>query len=224
MSEKLEREALGGNGPIGTNVRENSKGKGPASNNNPPKGRRIGFKHLDSSTVSFFFTRFPAKAKNSDLVKLFESYGEVTEVFVPNKVDKWGRKFGFVKFSEVEDVVELESRLEEVWLWKVRLKVNKARFGREESKGDGEGSSRGAVARGGVSSAKNPPFPWDRSQFPELQKELPVLDIHPSEEMVQYLEGCCVVELHVHLEAVALQQMLVMEGINRVKATTMGEN
>jgi hypothetical protein len=143
-------------------------------------------------------------------------------------VDKWGRKFGFVKFSEVEELVDLESRLKDVWLGKVHLKVNKARFGRNEQKGDGVGTSMVGAAKGGgvvglESAAKTPPFSWDRSHFPELKKELPCLDILPSEEMVQFLEQCYVAELHLQTEPMALQQLLVMDGINRVKVTTMGD-
>jgi RNA recognition motif-containing protein len=147
--EMLERDALGGNGPTGTKVREDSKGKGPAVLINGAEGRRVSFRYLDSSTSSFFFTKFPDNAKNSDLRKLFSNYGQVAEVFIPQKVDKWGRKFGFVKFNEVEDLADLEARLEDVWLWQMRLKVNKARFSREDKQGEGGRKSREEVESGG---------------------------------------------------------------------------
>jgi len=226
MSEKLERDAFGGNGSIGTKVRGVPTEIGSAGLRKVAEGRRVGYKHLDSSTVSFFFTKYPEKAKNSYLRKLFECYGQVVEVFVPQKVDKWRRKFGFVKFKEVEDLEDLEARLEEVWLWKVRLKVNKARFSREERKGDEEGRGRVAVERGVgavVMESKKPSFSWNRSQFPDLQKEIPCLEVRPSEEMLQYLEGCFVAELHQNLEATALQQLMVMEGIHGVEVTSMGD-
>jgi hypothetical protein len=103
----------------------------------------------------------------------------------------------------VEDLEDLESRLEEVWIGKVRLKVNKARFGREDQKGDGERRSRVVDGNGGGTATKesttnNPPFAWDRSQFSELQKEVSCLEVQPSEEMLQYLQGCFVVELNLH--------------------------
>jgi len=115
-------------------VRVVANGKAPADQAGPSKvvpGRHISFKYLDSTTTSFFFTNFPKEAKYSDLWRLFACFGFVGEVFIPNKLDKWGRKFGFVKFKEVKDVVDLERRLEVVWLWDTRLKVNIARFGRE---------------------------------------------------------------------------------------------
>jgi len=51
---------------------------------------------------------------------------------VPKKLDRWGNRFGFVKFKDVEDVEELEEVLKEVWLRNSRLKVNRARFQWEE--------------------------------------------------------------------------------------------
>jgi len=58
----------------------------------------------------------------------------VGEVYIPMKVDKRGKKFGFVKFKKVEDVEELEGRLQDVWVGETRLRVSIARFGREAAK------------------------------------------------------------------------------------------
>jgi hypothetical protein len=50
----------------------------------------------------------------------------VCDVFIPKKVDKWGRKFGFVKFKEVKDfeVEALRKKLEDVWWEKFKLRIN----------------------------------------------------------------------------------------------------
>jgi len=127
MSEKLERGSCG-EGPTGTNERECNKQGGPTV----AKGKKVIFQHLDNTTTPFFFTGFPEHAKNTDLWRLFARFGQVEEVFVPKEWDKWGRKFGFVKYKEVEDEVKLGLKLEELWLWKSKLKVNRARFGREK--------------------------------------------------------------------------------------------
>jgi len=65
-----------------------------------------------------------------DMWKLFSKFGKVGEVFIPKKLDKWGRRFAFVKFREVSWVEDLEESLKEVWWGECRLKVNKALFGR----------------------------------------------------------------------------------------------
>ena len=94
------------------------------------------------------------------------------EVFDPQKLDRWGRKFGFVKFREVGDLEDLESRLEEVWLWKIRLKVNRARFGRDDQKEVGKRTNREVVDMGGGAVvqkvASNEVFSWDSVHFPAL--------------------------------------------------------
>ncbi|MCI22421.1 RNA-binding protein 25-like, partial [Trifolium medium] len=63
--------------------------------------RRKGFVHrLDQETTSFFFTNFPEDAKVTELWSKFARHGRVGEVYVPKKLDKQGRRFGFVKFKE----------------------------------------------------------------------------------------------------------------------------
>jgi hypothetical protein len=76
----------------------------------------------------------------------------VTDVFIPKKVDKWGRKFGFVKFKEVRDVEVLSKSMEDVWHGTFKLRVNRARFlkgDNEEVSSDGENHKlkEGEVAR-----------------------------------------------------------------------------
>ncbi|GAU48287.1 hypothetical protein TSUD_236570 [Trifolium subterraneum] len=65
---------------------------------------------MDQISTPFFFTNFPEEVGWGDLWKLFARYGSVVDVFIPKKVDKWGRKFGFVKFKEVKEVESLSNR------------------------------------------------------------------------------------------------------------------
>jgi hypothetical protein len=117
MREKVEREG-----------QEQRKGGG-------------GYVHrLDMISTSFFFTNFAEELVWGDLWKLFASYRSVCDVFIPKKMDKWGRKFGFVKFKGVKDVEALSKDLEEVWWDKHKLRVNRARFEKGDKKE--EGSSR----------------------------------------------------------------------------------
>jgi len=217
---------VGGNGSTRKNVRGVSNGKAPACSGTVASGRRVSFKYLDNITTSFFFTKFPDDTKHSALCKLFACYGHVAEVFVPKKLDRWGRKFCFVKFKDVRVLEDLEARLEEVWLGDVRLKVNRARFGREEQKvRDGRRSLE--VEEGiGVTTIPGKSFKnaWtlEKDNFPALPGVVPCLDILPSEEMLDYLSWAFVGDLVHQLEAVEVQQALVMEGIQGVKVTQMG--
>jgi hypothetical protein len=54
-------------------------------------------------------------------VKLFLKYGRVAEVYIPKKVDRQGRRFGFVKFLEVSDEDALGDNLREVWMGSFKL-------------------------------------------------------------------------------------------------------
>jgi hypothetical protein len=65
-----------------------------------------------------------------DLWGLFSKFGKVGEVYIPKKLDKNGKKFGFVKFKEVKDVLELEGRMGDVWWETYKLRINLSRFNR----------------------------------------------------------------------------------------------
>jgi RNA recognition motif-containing protein len=89
---------------------------------------------MDPISTSFFITNFPDGLGWGDLWKLFTKYGSVSDVYIPNKVHKWGRKFGFVKFKDVRDVEALSRSMEDVWSGTFKLWVNRARYGKGEEK------------------------------------------------------------------------------------------
>ncbi|MCI20059.1 endonuclease/exonuclease/phosphatase family protein, partial [Trifolium medium] len=101
------------------------------------KGKGRGYVHrMDQISTSFFFTNFPEELDWGMLWKLFSKYGSVTDVFIPKKVDKWGRRFGFVKFKGVREfeVEALSRKLEDVWWGTYKLRVNRSRFGKDDPK------------------------------------------------------------------------------------------
>ncbi|KAK2395407.1 SC35 splicing factor [Trifolium repens] len=115
MREKEEREVVG------------SRGGGESS-----RARQKGFVHrLDQETTSYFFTNFPDDTKATELWKKFGRFARVREVYIPNKVDKQGRRFGFVKFREVEDAVDLLRSISNVWIGSFKLRVNLPKFNRK---------------------------------------------------------------------------------------------
>ncbi|MCI42544.1 endonuclease/exonuclease/phosphatase family protein, partial [Trifolium medium] len=82
MRESVERETVRESGNARTGL-----------------GRKRDFiTKLDKVTTSFFVTNFPDDATSDDLWKLFLKFGKVGEVYIPKKLDKRGRRFGFVKF------------------------------------------------------------------------------------------------------------------------------
>jgi RNA recognition motif-containing protein len=75
-----------------------------------------------------------------DIWKIFVKFGSVSDVYIPKKVDKWGRKFGFVKFKDVRDADEMFKKLQEVWYGTTKLSVKRARFGKEDQKEEDSGT------------------------------------------------------------------------------------
>ncbi|GAU51586.1 hypothetical protein TSUD_414300 [Trifolium subterraneum] len=82
--------------------------------------------------VSFYFTNFPAQLSNFYLRKGFEVCGILEDVYVPNRRNKRGEPFGFVKFSKVRDVSKLLVALNNVWFGHFRVRTRIASFDRND--------------------------------------------------------------------------------------------
>ncbi|KAK7291160.1 hypothetical protein RIF29_06084 [Crotalaria pallida] len=84
------------------------------------------------NTVSYFFTNFPDDYNVSDLWKRFSEVGKVGEVFIPTKLDKFGKRFGFVRFSTQNSLPVLDERLKDFWIGSYKVFINKPRFNRDQ--------------------------------------------------------------------------------------------
>ncbi|XP_058742327.1 uncharacterized protein LOC131614792 [Vicia villosa] len=60
----------------------------------------------------------------------FKAFGEIMEFVIPPKKDKYGRRYGFVRFVNVPDVKSLEIKLDNMFLDGRKLHVNLTRFNR----------------------------------------------------------------------------------------------
>ncbi|MCI13704.1 RNA-binding protein 25-like, partial [Trifolium medium] len=117
MRDKVEREAL-------------PRASGAIRLTEYDSQRKDGFvNRLDKETTSFFFTNFPDETQVMELWTLFAKHGRVGEVYIPQKRDKRGNRFGFVKFKEVKNLEALSGRLEDVWLGSYKIRVNLSGFG-----------------------------------------------------------------------------------------------
>ncbi|XP_045831281.1 uncharacterized protein LOC123922627 [Trifolium pratense] len=84
--------------------------------------------------VSFYFTNFPAQMSNFYLRKGFEVCGVLEDVFVAKKRNRYGKPYGFVRFSNVKNVTKLTNALNNVWFGYFRVKASVAMFERNDSR------------------------------------------------------------------------------------------
>jgi hypothetical protein len=182
------------------------------------------FHHLDKITTSFFFTNIPDDATSEDLWKLFLKYGRVGEVFLPKKLDKRGRRFGFVKFKEVMEVDVLSEKLQDVWMGSFKLWVNRSRFGRSERKEASNNNTSTRPAEKKLEALVN------GSSFrnalvgggkPRMQT---ALKVPVNESLSKELQGSMVGLLACEKEVHRIQTTLFMEGFQSIKVTNMGGN
>ncbi|OMO62744.1 hypothetical protein COLO4_32924 [Corchorus olitorius] len=92
-------------------------------------GRKHQFQGNHQSEVStVFVNNIPPKVHWRWLTEIFQRYGDVMDVFIPQKRRKRDRKFGFVRFSIMDDARRASSRLNRTWLLDYRIGVNVTRF------------------------------------------------------------------------------------------------
>ncbi|KAF1877292.1 hypothetical protein Lal_00012063 [Lupinus albus] len=76
-----------------------------------PKGY---FKALQSHCTTFFFTNIPENHGISEMLTVFSKWGSVGDVIIPQKRDKRGNRFGFVRFKQTDQDDKLLKSLEQV--------------------------------------------------------------------------------------------------------------
>jgi hypothetical protein len=189
---------------------------------------------LTKETTSFFFTNYPVDTPVMDLWKMFARFGRVGEVYIPQKLDKQGHKFGFVKFKEVQDVEELNRRLGDIWMGTYHLRINPSRFGRNKKKSNSPPRASDLPPRRRSDTLAQPNRSFRTALVGETSTVLPaapiveetagipILDLEVEENLLQTLLGSYVGRLKPGVEMRALHMKINMAGLQAVKATTMG--
>ncbi|KAJ0841398.1 putative RNA recognition motif domain, nucleotide-binding alpha-beta plait domain superfamily [Helianthus annuus] len=94
------------------------------------KGKRTDRQAQGNNKVlsKFFVSNLPPKCSSQDLKEVLGCFGRYEGSYIARKVDKWGKRFSFVSFSEVRDVKRLEEELSDVWIGSYKLFITLARF------------------------------------------------------------------------------------------------
>ncbi|PWA95584.1 nucleotide-binding alpha-beta plait domain-containing protein [Artemisia annua] len=85
-------------------------------------------------SISIFVTNFPESFSAKDLFHACKQYGHVIDSFIPTKRAKDGKRFGFVRFINVFSIERLVNNLCTIWVGRMKLNANVARFNRENVK------------------------------------------------------------------------------------------
>ncbi|CAI9296160.1 unnamed protein product [Lactuca saligna] len=85
---------------------------------------------INGKAVSFYFQNFPLDWNETALWQTFKRYETVVDVYIAKKLNRNGRKFGFVRFIRVQDIPAFERRLNETCIGAQKINLNVARFDR----------------------------------------------------------------------------------------------
>ena len=80
---------------------------------------------------SFYFTRFADDITEKELWQQFKRWGDVREIFIPNRRNYSGRRYGFVRFKGVQDIQQLTRQLDSIVIGGMKLYVNIPKYNRE---------------------------------------------------------------------------------------------
>ncbi|XP_058755462.1 uncharacterized protein LOC131628653 [Vicia villosa] len=174
--------------------------------NEKTKGRGMG--EDSNNKTTFFFTSFPEKLGAKQMYEIFQTYGDIDEVIIPNKRDKRGMRYGFVRFFGVIDSEFLATKLDNIFLENKKIFVNlprfqrKVPFGNQEKRKDAIGDrgkqvrgqqwtqNPGLVRRGGDSEAglrKGSFMEVLNSKAPETnERKQPLIYDQPEEDLERF--------------------------------------
>ena len=89
--------------------------------------------------TKFFISNLPDRCSGSDLAGFVRELGNIFDIYIARKRDRFGNRFGFISMLDVKNSVDLANALSSIRMGDYRLKCNVARFTLE----DGEINEKG---------------------------------------------------------------------------------
>jgi len=86
---------------------------------------------LNPLVHNVLFFKFSDSHGEYEMLKLFQRWARVKEVFISRRLNRWGRRFGFVRFFYVENAMRLERDLDSLYIGNRKLYVNLPRYQRD---------------------------------------------------------------------------------------------
>ncbi|KAJ9564765.1 hypothetical protein OSB04_000731 [Centaurea solstitialis] len=139
MRERVERESgwRGRGGGLGGSERDrvSSFVRLRGGHRSEQLGYRGGFEDSDvkrgrfRNEISFLFFNFPENVEVPELWRTFKRLGEATDIYIARKRLRNGKKFGFIRFKDKGNAMELLGKLSNVWFGFFKLVVYLAEKG-----------------------------------------------------------------------------------------------
>ncbi|GKV03082.1 hypothetical protein SLEP1_g15450 [Rubroshorea leprosula] len=204
---------------------------------------------LYNQATVFFFTNFPDGWTYEQMWRTFLKFGRVYAIYSPQRKNKEGSRFGFVRFLDVKDARSLGRQLNQIWIGNHKLKIHPPRFNTEaktalerkphtNTAGDSKPSyaevvtgvrSRGEERMTNMGSKPAQPGITINSgkttqKWVEKRRELhwTGLEFNPKHEDWEWLVGCYVGTARSVEIVPILQERLYMEGLFSIKLRAMG--
>ncbi|KAK7277149.1 hypothetical protein RIF29_18300 [Crotalaria pallida] len=198
------------------------------------------YKALEAESTTFFFTNIPDSYGAKEMWEIFMKWGSVGDVVIPNKRDRRGGRFGFVRFRNVGNNRVLEKDIQNIWVEGYKIRINTPKYERTS----GEKRPPTTTTYNHDTRAR-PEAPWSRDHSDRTQVQDPwrraVLGqgkrSPPSKEKVwgglEYvvkagtmarLEECYAGEVRNLEDATSIRELLLREGLFTINAKPMGGN
>jgi hypothetical protein len=206
-----------------------------------------GYRNYPANTTTFYITNFPDNVNATDLWKSFSRYWTVGEVYIPAKTDRQGKRFGFARFADVDDVQSLLEKIEGTWIGTFKIRANISRFKRgdvgedlatkpvgteiairqgEEVREQVESTFKHVLVMGGkkqptVIDVGGKQTIFNSPIVPEVQHH-GMIEVEAVQSNIQRLNQCFVGFLKEEVEPDKLQMLIAMEGFQHIQAAPLG--
>lgn len=110
--------------------------------------------NVDKVSIPLFLTTFPSDLDNKQLWSMCEKYGRVSNVYIAQKLSKFGKSFACVRFLKVQDEKQLELKLRDLWIGSYHVFVSLVKFGRENNCVHGESQVHVHTVGGGSNTTQ----------------------------------------------------------------------
>ncbi|GKV32054.1 hypothetical protein SLEP1_g40687 [Rubroshorea leprosula] len=88
---------------------------------------------LYKQASAFFFTNFPDDWSYSEMWRTFGKFGRVYAIYSPQRRNRNGKRFGFVRFLDVQKLQAMENQLDQIHIGSHKIWVNLAKYPVEEN-------------------------------------------------------------------------------------------